>query len=594
MQFSTPHQIQTSEGRGRSFILSRQLISSDVAIYEEAYALIPLQRFSCACCYRTIVSDMDAGSVTIYETAKDDPNKYCSQECLVQDFPIHTHEIEALKIILSFYSKNEGSPLSHFADLDRMRLLLRISATRKYEIETSGKLNKSSAADCTTNATSSSHFNDILALQGLPLSGPEIAEAKKLTAKLSKIGSLCKLPLLSNAQEVLHILSVFRCNAHHVVSDNGAVVALGLFPLVSMLNHSCQPNCIKYFDFCGDFGLASATEGKKRPPRLVIRPMRTIAEGEELVYSYVPLYQSTAVRRGQLEHSYGFTCSCSRCEKWGSTAMTQEGLDETYLDAEYRRETLSIAQRPRFEAAKGLLESLLSEYAGVMPLRGGDAVDLRWQLLDRYVLFLGDDLNSLSGVFFPQHKLLLQFYVCMLNLSVSVYRISEGEGEGEESRTKTRSIKTAIALGLLAVGCLYAFLHSDHIDKETAVIEAAVAVACELCLTNDLPLPSPPPATQAASLEHEQSYPPANEESTTFTDSLLSHIIGSNCSSTREGVSFFLLNKTSVISLWNVALSKCSIPAGHDERVAYNTIRLHFTTAAQEHMRICRGKIDDS
>jgi hypothetical protein len=250
-----------------------------------------------------------------------------------------------------------------------------------------------------------------------------------------------------------------------------------------------------------------------------------------------------------------------------------------------------------------LLESLLSEYAAVMPLRGGDTVDLRWRLLDRYVLFLGDDLNSFSGGLFPQHKLLLQFYVCMLNLSVSVYSISEGDGEGEvegeESRKKTRSMKTlrtAIALGLLAVGCLYAFLHSDHIDKETADIEAAVSAACELCLTNqnDLPLPSPPPA---ASLEHEQSYPPANncaEECATFTDSLLSHIIG-NCSSTREGVSsFFLLNKTAVISLWKVALSKCSIPAGHDERVAYDTIRLHFATAAQEHMRICRGKIDDS
>lgn len=586
MQFSIPHKIQTIEGRGRSFISSRQLVSGNVAIHEGAYTLIPLQQFSCAFCFKMIIGD---GSLAMYETAKDDPNKYCSQECLVQDFPIHRHELEALKIILSVYSKKEGSSSSQFADLDRLRLLIRISATRKYEIEMSGKLNESNAADRTTIATSSSHISDILALQGLPLSELEAAEAKKLTTKLAKIGSLCKLPLLANGQEVLHILSVFRCNAHHVV-NNGAVVALGLFPLVSMLNHSCQPNCIKYFDFC-------ASEEQVRPPRLVIRPMRTIAEGEELVYSYVPLYQSTAVRRDQLQHSYGFTCACSRCEKWGSTAVSQEGWNESYLDAE-NRETLPIAQRSRFQAAKDLLESLLNEYATVMSLRGGDAADLRRQLLDRYVLFLEDDVNSLSGGLFPQHKLFLQFYVCMLNLTVSVYRISETEGEEEEPRRRTRSIKTlrcAIALGLLAVGCLYAFLHSDHIDKETVDIEAAVATACELCLTIDLPLPSPP-AVKEAPLDQEHSYPPATESAQgciAFTDSMLSHIC--KCSSTRAGASFFLLNKTSVISLWKEALSKCSIPTGQGERVAYDSIRLYFAAAAQEHMRICRGKmIDDS
>ena len=587
MQFSVPHQIQTIVGRGRCCILSKYLESGNIAICEEAYALVSLHHFSCAYCCRTI-RNAETNSVTMYETAKDDPNKYCSQECLTQDFPVHKHEIEALKIISSVYSKGEGSALSQYVDLDRLRLLTRISAKSKYETEMCGKSKENCPVDLTTEGTTSSCIRDILSLQGPLLSESEAAEVKKLITKLAKIGSLCKLPLLANAKEVIHILSVFRCNAHHVVdSDNGAVIALGLFPLVSMLNHSCQPNCVKHFDFCENFDhVNTSSGGGKRPPRLVIRPMRTILDGEELVYSYVPLYQSTEARKAQLQHSYGFSCTCSRCEKWGAATGTQAGLNETYLDVE-ERANLSTARRSRLQAAKDSLQSLLNEYARVSLLRGDDATDLRRQLLDRYVLYLEGDLNSLSGAIFPQHKLLLQFYVCMLNLSVSVYQISEGKEE--EPRSAIKALRYAISLGLLAIGCLYTFIHHhDHADKETADIEASVAVACELLLTKDLPLPLPPPPDTETTLLKQMAV--CSEGCITFIHSMLFLI---DHSSEGEETSFLQRNKESVVSLWQAALSKCAIPAGHGERAVYDIIRPHFAAAAQEHMRICRGKVKD-
>jgi hypothetical protein len=100
-----------------------------------------------------------------------------------------------------------------------------------------------------------------------------------------------------------HLLLAIRCNAHRILNANNDAVGLGLFPLTSLINHDCKPNVTHYF---------VVEEGKA--PLLVVRAIAAIAPGEELVYSYVPLYQSTKARREQLHDVYGFHCHCSRCE----------------------------------------------------------------------------------------------------------------------------------------------------------------------------------------------------------------------------------------------------------------------------------------
>ena len=63
--------------------------------------------------------------------------------------------------------------------------------------------------------------------------------------KLEKIAKIKRLDLsYENARK---LLLVIRCNAHCILNAKDEAVALGLFPLTSMINHSCRPNCTHYF-----------------------------------------------------------------------------------------------------------------------------------------------------------------------------------------------------------------------------------------------------------------------------------------------------------------------------------------------------------
>lgn len=117
--------------------------------------------------------------------------------------------------------------------------------------------------------------------------------------------------------DIEHFLFAIQCNAHRIVSEN-IPIGLGLFPLTSMMNHSCSPNCAQYFII---------EPGK--PVRLIMRAIRAIAEGEELTYSYVALYEPTNLRQTKLQAAYGFNCTCERCCGQGSCLFP----DDTFLDS---------------------------------------------------------------------------------------------------------------------------------------------------------------------------------------------------------------------------------------------------------------------
>ncbi|CAI5461831.1 unnamed protein product [Closterium sp. Yama58-4] len=75
--------------------------------------------------------------------------------------------------------------------------------------------------------------------------------------------------------------------------------ALGLFPFVSMLNHSCRPNC------------CFASQGNT----MVVRATSHIDKGTELCVSYINLYESRESRQQQLLDSKHFICACDRCSE---------------------------------------------------------------------------------------------------------------------------------------------------------------------------------------------------------------------------------------------------------------------------------------
>lgn len=78
-------------------------------------------------------------------------------------------------------------------------------------------------------------------------------------------------------------------------------VFTGIFPRISMLNHSCSPNIRNVF------------EGR----RLTIYATEDVPEGGEIFNCYGPNYRlmSFQERQDSLRLQYNFHCNCSKCEE---------------------------------------------------------------------------------------------------------------------------------------------------------------------------------------------------------------------------------------------------------------------------------------
>lgn len=102
---------------------------------------------------------------------------------------------------------------------------------------------------------------------------------------------------------VLHHLQLTQCNALRIIEltrptkfdePKPEPVGIGLYPTVSLINHSCDPNAD--LTFYGD--------------SVVVRAIRNIAEGEEICISYGPLFYEVKqrARHSQLKGVYFFNC----------------------------------------------------------------------------------------------------------------------------------------------------------------------------------------------------------------------------------------------------------------------------------------------
>lgn len=100
------------------------------------------------------------------------------------------------------------------------------------------------------------------------------------------------------APDILGICARINSNAHALVPEDRPC-ALGLFVILSQMNHSCQPNIT----------FSSMPSG----PSLNCRATRNIKAGEEITISYIDVYQTRNERRELLQLSKFFTCLCPRC-----------------------------------------------------------------------------------------------------------------------------------------------------------------------------------------------------------------------------------------------------------------------------------------
>jgi hypothetical protein len=77
----------------------------------------------------------------------------------------------------------------------------------------------------------------------------------------------------------------------------------GMFPIASIMNHSCAPNAKLTYEINEEGNLVAA-----------VVALRNVAEGEEIVHSYIPDVEYVDLeQRKEALVDYQFTCLCPRC-----------------------------------------------------------------------------------------------------------------------------------------------------------------------------------------------------------------------------------------------------------------------------------------
>lgn len=276
--------------------------------------------------------------------------KYCSQECVQQAWD-HYHSTECslggllLTLGVFCHVALRTTLLARFEDVDRVvrmlcdkagskgtclpeskNLIKTFDCTNQEESEENSKIGEPPIPGCNVNGKYESNYNAVFSL--LPHTEKHSPEHKFICAisvsalcrqlkaqtspKLKAVTpGLCADLTVWGVAMLRHMLQL-QCNAQAVTAichsgSNESIVtnsrqvrlATGIFPVVSLLNHSCSPNTSVFF---------SSTVA-------TIRAAQRIAKGQEILHCYGPheSRMGVAERRQRLSSQYFFDCSCPAC-----------------------------------------------------------------------------------------------------------------------------------------------------------------------------------------------------------------------------------------------------------------------------------------
>ncbi|XP_042041043.1 histone-lysine N-methyltransferase ASHR1-like [Salvia splendens] len=263
--------------KGRCLFAARDFSPGEVILSENPYVCVP-NKNKCEWCFSSTNLKKCSGCRVIW---------YCSSECQRSDWKLHSAECR----VLSKVDKQRVNSLT-----PSLRLMSKLCVKRKLEIE---KVIPTSATESYKYVEALvSHMSDINEKQLL------------LYAQMANLVNLI-LPCPDfeiNVKEIAENFSKLACNAHTISDSELRPHGTGLYPFISIINHSCLPNSVLVF------------EGRLA----VVRAMQHIPKGTEVLISYVDIAGSTLTRQKALKEQYYFTCACSRCIKLGQSDDIRE------------------------------------------------------------------------------------------------------------------------------------------------------------------------------------------------------------------------------------------------------------------------------
>ncbi|CAN6303777.1 unnamed protein product [Urochloa humidicola] len=267
-------------GKGRGLVASRTFFPGEVIISQEPYVSTPnkiLVGSSCDHCY---------ASSNLKKCSFCRVTWYCSSDCQKEEWKLHQLECRAMAALTEDRKKMLTPTI---------RLMVRLVLKRKLQNE---------------KAIPSSGIDNYYLVDALESHIAEVDENQLvLYAQMANLVNLVFSSLELDLKEIAHTFSKFACNAHTICDPELRPLGTGLYPVISIINHSCVPNAVLIFD------------GRTA----YVRALQPIGKDEEVSISYIETAAVTKKRQNDLKQ-YFFTCSCPRCVK----VSEEDALLESY------------------------------------------------------------------------------------------------------------------------------------------------------------------------------------------------------------------------------------------------------------------------
>ncbi|XP_022880187.1 histone-lysine N-methyltransferase ASHR1 isoform X2 [Olea europaea var. sylvestris] len=291
--------------KGRCLFTTRDLFPGEVILSEDPYVSVPNKNkespnSKCEWCFSSSKLKKCSGCHVVW---------YCGGTCQKLDWKLHSVECKALAKV----DKNRVKSIT-----PSIRLMVKLYLRRKLQQQ---KIIPTTATD---------NYNLI---EPLVSHMPDLEE--KQLVLYAQIANLVALILQwpeseIDIKEIAENFSKLSCNAHSICDSELRPLGTGLYPVISIINHSCLPNSVLVFE--GRLAVVRAVQHIPKGAEFV--SINTLHFEESLILScqwlpkvsisYVETAGSTITRQKALREQYFFSCTCSRCLKMGQVDDIEE------------------------------------------------------------------------------------------------------------------------------------------------------------------------------------------------------------------------------------------------------------------------------